>query len=74
MILVYKNTTCPLCKGHHDLWLEDHAHLTYSPHEFVCPTLNQRTQWRPDVFGHTVKERPADAVALTACGYESAAR
>jgi hypothetical protein len=54
--------------------MEDHRHLTYSPHQFVCPVLKQPTQWRPDVFAHPVKDSPADAIPLTACSFESVAR
>ena len=65
MIILYKNVHCPLCKEHHDLWMEEsRTGLTYKPHEFLCPATKRRTAWHPDVFAHIVEKSPQDGVEL----------
>src|SRR5271165_4473857 len=65
MLVLYKGVHCPLCNGQHDLWMDQlGTGLTYKPHEFTCPQTQQRTLWKPDVFAHVVKEKPANALPL----------
>jgi hypothetical protein len=65
MLLVYKDAVCPICKGHHDFYVEEQGFCRMLPaHDFVCPTTGRRTYWRPDVFAHPVKRAPKEAIPL----------
>lgn len=65
MLLLYKHAICPMCKGHHDLYVEEPSSCIMLPaHDFVCPATGRRASWHPDVFAHPVKESPQAAVPL----------
>ncbi len=65
MIVVYRSVHCPLCKEHHDLWMQEPGTvLTFKPHEFLCPVTHHRTAWHPDVFAHVTSKQPDRGVEL----------
>ena len=75
MIVIYKSVHCPLCKEHHDLWMEESHGLAIKPHEFLCPVTNRRTAWHPDVFAHISSKHPDHGVQLVPMHFtEPAAR
>ena len=65
MIVLYKRAHCPLCRGYHDLWLEEAGKgFAIRPHEYVCPVEEKRVAWHPDVFAHVVEQAPMGAIQL----------